>query len=45
MLNDLRVMRENKINGGAKGMQAVVRGMIARKKFRILWEEEQVTVT
>ena len=41
VLNDLRVLREQKINGGARGMQAVVRGMIARKQYRVLWEEEQ----
>jgi len=41
VLNDLRVMREQKINDGAKGMQAVVRGMIARKAYRVRWEEEQ----
>mmetsp|Transcript_42752 Transcript_42752/g.125468 ORF Transcript_42752/g.125468 Transcript_42752/m.125468 type:complete len:1353 (-) Transcript_42752:1502-5560(-) len=41
VLSFLRVMRERKINEGAKGMQAVVRGMIARKEYRTKWEEEQ----
>jgi len=41
ILNHLRVMRERKINDGAMGMQAVVRGMIARKGYRIKWEMEQ----
>jgi len=41
VLNHLRVIRERKINDGATGMQAVVRGMIARKEYRIKWEEEQ----
>lgn len=41
VLNELRVMREKKIFEGAVGMQAAVRGMIVRKAYRVLWEEEQ----
>lgn len=41
VLNELRVMREKKIFDGAMGMQAAVRGMIARKAYRVLWEQEQ----
>ena len=41
VLTKLRVLREQKIFQGATGMQAVVRGMIARKVFRVMWEEEQ----
>ena len=40
VLADLRVMREKKITGNATYMQAHVRGMVARKLFRVLWEEE-----
>jgi len=40
-LAKLRVMREQKIFKGSQNMQAVVRGMIARKQYRVLWEEEQ----
>jgi len=40
-LAKLRVMREQTIFNGATGMQAVVRGMIARKAYRVMWEEEQ----
>ena len=39
-LNKLRLMREQKIYGGSQFMQAVVRGMIARKQYKILWDAE-----
>ncbi len=35
------MLRERKIFAGAAGMQAAVRGMIARKVYRELWEAEQ----
>ena len=41
VLNDLRLMRERKINHGALFMQSAIRGMIARKQWRVLWEQEQ----
>ena len=40
VLSELRMLREKKIFNGAVGMQAAIRGMIARKHFRVLWEAE-----
>ena len=40
ILGELRTLRERKIFDGANKMQAAIRGMIARKLFRVLWEAE-----